>query len=103
LERDIPLPDDTVDFVLLYDIFWYFRPSEKKTEYLMKEVRRVARGTGVVSVYPTHIDQNSLRHFKSMMEETGFVLVNERSRRLVHEKTLVEGILQNYKKVENPR
>jgi ubiquinone/menaquinone biosynthesis C-methylase UbiE len=99
IELGIPLPDGSVDFVLLYDIFWYFRPGEKKTENLLKEVRRVAKTNAVVSVYPTHADQSSLEHFKNRMQANGFDLLGECSNRLVHERSLVTGALLNYRKV----
>lgn len=97
----IPLSDSSVDFILLYDIFWYFRPTENEIKNLLKEVRRVAKPDALISVYPTHIDSNSLEYFKNEMKNKGFVLVNEYSRQLVHEENLERGILLNYKKVEN--
>lgn len=103
VELEIPLHDSAVDFVLLYDIFWYFRPVEKKTEYLLREVRRVAKKNAVVSVYPTHVDQNALDNFKDEMQKNGFELLNECSRWLVHEKSLVTGTLLNYRKAKNHR
>jgi ubiquinone/menaquinone biosynthesis C-methylase UbiE len=100
VELEIPLPDGAVDFVLLYDIFWYFRPADKKTEGLLKEVRRVSKTNAVVSVYPAHVDQNGLEHFKKRMQGNGFDLLSECSRRLVHERSLVMGLLLNYRKVK---
>ena len=103
VELEIPLPDRAVDFVLLYDIFWYFRPAEKKTRDLLKEVARVAGTNAAVSVYPTHIDQNGLRLFSEAMQENGFDLLSERSRRLVHERSLVTGTLLTYGKAGKHR
>jgi ubiquinone/menaquinone biosynthesis C-methylase UbiE len=97
----IPLSDDSVDFVLLYDIFWYFRPTENKITRLLKEVRRVAKPNACISVYPTHVDSNSLEHFENEMKNKGFVLVSEYSRQLVHEKNIERGTLLNFKKAEN--
>jgi ubiquinone/menaquinone biosynthesis C-methylase UbiE len=105
MERDvelkIPLPDSAVDFVLLYDIFWYFRPQENKMENLLKEVQRVAKPDALISVYPTHVDSNKLEQFKNEMKNNGFVLVSEYSRQLVHEENLERGKLLNYRKEKN--
>ena len=101
VESSIPLPDSSVDFVLLYDIFWYFRPTEKKTENLLREVRRVARPNAVISVFPTHVDTGSLLRFKNEMKNIGFLLVSEFSRELVHEQHLETGRLLNYRKVQH--
>jgi len=97
----ISLSDDAVDFVLLYDIFWYFRPTENNITNLLKEVRRVAKLNARISVYPTHVDSNSLEHFRNEMQNKGFVLVSEYSRQLVHEENIERGTLLNYKKAEN--
>jgi len=99
----ISLPDATIEFVLLYDIFWYFRPKEKKIRNLLKEVRRVAKPNACISVYPTHVDSNSLEYFKSSMHNRGFILVSEYTRELVHEKTIERGTLLNFRKASNNR
>lgn len=98
VERELPVTDGAVDFVLLYDILWYFRPAQMKTAYLLEEVRRVAKTSAVVSVYPTHVDQDGLERFKLEMRESGFDLLGERSSRLVHDGSLVTGTLLNYRK-----
>lgn len=103
VEEGIPLPDHAVDVVLLYDIFWYFRPSQKKIGRLLKEVRRVAKPRALISVYPTHVDQNDLERFKEEMKRGGFELQRECSSRLVHDKSLVAGTLLNYQRAEQPR
>ena len=99
----ISLTDATIEFVLLYDIFWYFRPKEKKIRNLLKEVRRVAKPNACISVYPTHVDSNSLEYFKNTMQNREFVLASEYTRELVHEKTIERGTLLNFRKAGNSR
>jgi len=101
VELIIPLSDSAVDFVLLYDIFWYFHPTESKITNLLKKVRRVAKPNALISVYPTHVDSNSLEHFRNEMKNMRFVLMSEYSRQLVHEKNIEKGTLLNFKKAEN--
>jgi len=98
VESRIRLPDGSVDFVLLYDIFWYFRPAEKKTEKLLREVRRVAKPNAVISVFPTHVDAGGLARFNHEMTDNAFSLVSEFSRKLVHEERLETGRLLNFRK-----
>ena len=102
MEKDvttrIPLPDEAVDVVLLYDIFWYFRPTERKTHQLLKEVRRVAKQNALISVYPTHVDTHTMQHFKNHMKDEGFFLVSEYSRQLVHEDRMETGTLLNFRR-----
>jgi ubiquinone/menaquinone biosynthesis C-methylase UbiE len=96
----IPLSDEAVDVVLLYDIFWYFRPTERKTHHLLNEVRRVAKQNALISVYPTHVDSHTLQHFKNQMKDDGFFLVSEYSRQLVHEDRVETGTLLNFRREE---
>ena len=103
VESAIPLTDSAVDFVLLYDIFWYFRPTENKMEGLLEEVGRVAKPSAVISVYPTHVDPRNVDLFKDEMKDHGFILVSELSEKLVHEKSLERGRLLNFRNVGKDR
>ncbi len=98
VELKIPLPNRCVDVALLYDIFWYFRPMDSKTRELIREVYRIAKPNGLVSVYPTHIGSADLAYFKEQMQKESFSLEGEHSRQLVHEKNLERGRLLNFRK-----
>lgn len=98
VESKIPLPDRSVNVIFLYDIFWYFRPTENKLIKLLQEVYRVARLRALVSVYPTHVSSYELEHFKNEMRNKGFRLDSKCSRKLVHEGNLERGRLLNFKK-----
>jgi len=101
VELRIPLRDSFVDIVLLYDIFWYFRPAENKLASLLREVYRTAKPNALISVYPAHLNLHELKDFKNEMENKGFSLENEYSRQLVHEGKIEKGRLLNFKKIEN--
>ncbi|RLG96552.1 hypothetical protein DRO28_05405, partial [Candidatus Bathyarchaeota archaeon] len=60
-EVNLKLDDESVDVVLLYDIFWYFPLSDPRLTSLLKEAYRVLRGSGLLSVLPKHIDPERLR------------------------------------------
>lgn len=101
VESKIPLPNSCVDVVLLYDIFWYFRPTENKLARLLQEVYRVAKSTALISVYPAHLNSHELTNFKNEMENKGFSLESEYSKQLVHEGRIERGKLLNFKKINN--
>jgi len=101
VELRIPLQDSFVDIVLLYDIFWYFRPTGNKLANLLREVYRAAKPNALISVYPAHLNLHELKDFKNEMENKDFRLENEYSRQLVHEGRIEKGKLLNFKKMEN--
>jgi len=101
VESKIPLPNSSIDIVLLYDIFWYFRPKENKLAGLLQEVYRVATATATISVYPAHLDLHELKNLKNEMENEGFSLESEYSKQLVHEGKIEKGRLLNFKKTKN--
>jgi len=101
VESKIPLPSSSADVVLLYDIFWYFRPTENKLASLLREVYRAAKPNALLSVYPAHLNLHELKDFKNEMENKGFNLENEYSMQLVHEGKIEKGKLLNFKKIEN--
>jgi len=101
VESRIPLQDSSVDIVLLYDIFWYFRPAENKLAALLREVYRAAKPNALISVYPAHLDLYELKNFKNEMENKGFSLESEYSKQLVHEGRIEKGKLLNFKKTNN--
>jgi len=59
-EVDIPLEDGSVQVVLLYDIFWYFRLHDPRLPRLLDEVSRVSTSDGFVSIYPKHVEVDRL-------------------------------------------
>jgi len=96
VEQKISLPDNSVDVALLYDIFWYFRPTSKNLSNLLYEVHRVVRSQGLVSVFPAHINKQELQDFKDEMNWLGYRLISKLSKELVHEKRIESGLILNY-------
>ena len=47
-EVEIPLEDESVDIVMLYDIFWYFPLAGERLPKLLSEVYRVAADEGFI-------------------------------------------------------
>ena len=92
-EVKIDLADDSVDVVLLYDIFWYFPLRDAKLTELLDEVYRVSKPDALLSVYPKHIDSGRLRE---KIERCGFTLRDVYSEMLLHNSRLEKGELFNF-------
>lgn len=93
---DLALPDNSMDVVLLYDVFWYFDLTSQGLDNLLEEMRRLSRQNGLLSVYPKHIDNKEL---KSIIQMTGFNFRNRYSGTLLHEGRPEEGILLNFTRI----
>lgn len=94
-EVEIGLETQSVDMVLLYDIFWYFPLRDNRLPKLLAEVYRILRPDAVISVYPKHIDSEQL---KNKIESAGFHLKHKYSRMLIHDGKLERGQVLNFVK-----
>ncbi len=94
-EVEIGLENESVEAVLLYDIFWYFPLTDNKLPKLLVEVYRVSRFGALLSVYPKHIDTERL---KDKIESAGFHLKNRYSGVLMHDGRLERGQVLNFVK-----
>jgi len=92
---EIPLENESVDVVLLYDIFWYFPLTDGRLPRLLAEVYRVSKYDALISVYPKHIDRERLKH---EIETGGFHLRKTHSTVLIHDSRLEEGEVLNFVK-----
>ena len=92
-EVEIRLENESVDVVLLYDIFWYFPLADKRLTKLLAEVRRVLKHQGLISVYPKHIDTERL---KDKIERAGFHLKDEYLGVLLHDNKRERGQVLNF-------
>lgn len=98
VESVISLSSDAVDIALLYDIFWYFRPGEKKLSSLLDELYRVTKLKALISISPAHLSSDELNILKQIMEGKAFSLQEEYSTELIHEGKIEKGRLLNFKK-----
>ncbi len=92
-EVRIKLDDESVDVVLLYDIFWYFPPSDARLTRLLSEVYRVLKHGGMLSVLPKHTDPDRLRR---EIEEAGFRLKDRHYGTIIHGGVLEDGWVFNF-------
>lgn len=94
-EVEIRLGDESVDVVLLYDIFWYFPLTDPRLPKLLAETCRVLKPHGLLSVYPKHINSKQL---KNKIESAGFRLQNRCSGVFIHDDMLERGQALNFRK-----
>ncbi len=93
-ELDLGLPSASIDIVLLYDIFWYFRLGSELRD-LLREVRRLLKADGVLSVFPEHIDVSALQH---EIEGAGFHLQRHNISEVFHDDRIESGGIFTFKK-----
>lgn len=102
----IPLPEDSVDVVLGYDVIHFAEREERKAIY--KEVRRVLKKqVGLFSVYPKHHKEDyplrelaevDLQSIIEEIEEADFILENKFLKRLLHDEYYNEGYVLNFRR-----
>ena len=95
-KKSIPLPDKSIDIVLLYDIFWYFSIEDIRLSMLLGEVYRILKDNGLISVYPEHVDTDKL---KQIITNANFRLEKELSSIVIHDNNLKKRYIWNFKKV----
>jgi len=95
-ELEIELTDESVDVVLLFDVFhsFYF-PQAGDRITLLGEVYRVMKSSAFLSVWPKHMESET----ENEVEKANFHLEKELSEMLIHDnKNLEKGKILNFKK-----
>jgi ubiquinone/menaquinone biosynthesis C-methylase UbiE len=102
-ELKIPLEDDSVDVVLLYDVLHYM---DERRE-LIDDIYRVMKLGGILSVYPKHHSSDSplmglanlsLEDIIREIEEVGFQFEKRYFKRLVHDDNYNKGYILKFRK-----
>ena len=92
----IALAEDSVDIVLLFDVFhYYYFSSVAERRDLLGEISRVLKPDGLLSVYPKHMETEA----RAEIEKYGFSIQSDFSITLVHDRTdTVEGQVINFQR-----
>ncbi|MHC1597336.1 MAG: class I SAM-dependent methyltransferase [Methermicoccaceae archaeon] len=93
----IPLNDESVEIVILYDVFhdFYF-PQGSDRRKLLDEIHRVLRPEGFLSVWPKHMERDA----EGEIEDANFVLMEKHVGELIHDDFHFErGQILNFKKL----
>jgi len=96
-ELKIPIKDEFIDVVLLYDVLhdYYFSLSERKK--LLREVCRVLKPNSLLSVYPKHMELEKIR---KEIENANFYLEDKYFKTLIHENRYTDGYILNFRKTD---
>ena len=97
-EVRLPLRDESIDVVLLYDVLHSHYFTRDKRSRLLKEIYRVSKKNALISVYPKHM---KLDEIKMDMEKADFLLKGELILTLIHDNSLIKDHLLNFKKVSD--
>ncbi|MBN2594722.1 MAG: class I SAM-dependent methyltransferase [Sedimentisphaerales bacterium] len=104
-QMKLPLENEVIDVVLLYDVLHYFGAEERMMLY--HEAFRVLKQSGLLSVYPKHTADDSplmeLQHFRSTDIEREILRSGFRFERryygvISHDDGLNKGCVLNFRK-----
>ena len=83
----IPLDDNSIDIVLLYDVFHdYYFPSPADRRKLLADIYMILKQDGFLSVWPKHMESGA----KKEIENANFYLVSKHNENLIHDNVDVE-------------
>ncbi len=87
-----------LDVVLLYDVIHnsFFNPDERKL--LFKEINRILKKEGVLSVFPYHMDSSEIEKVKEEIQDSGFLCKDKITDDLLHDSILTQGTVYNFVK-----
>jgi len=102
-ESKIPLEEESLDFVLCYDVIHYLK--DRKIIYY--EFYRVLKPKGIFSLYPKHHKNDSplmeladleLKDIIKEVKEAGFSLHDKYFKKLLHDDYYNKGYILNFRK-----
>ena len=95
-EIKIGLTDESVDVVLMFDVFHsYYFPQAGDRRRLLSEIYRIMKPTAFVSVWPKHMESET----EDEVEKANFRLEKELSEMLIHDnRNLEKGKVLNFRK-----
>lgn len=103
--ENIPLKNESVDVVLLYDVLHYMNKSKRKR--LFNEVYRILRQDGFLSVYPRHTLENhplwefadvTLEEVRKEIEDANFNFIRSFLTILIHDENYTKDHVLNFGK-----
>jgi len=97
-EDKLPLNDESIDSVLLYDVLHLVESRGG----LLAELFRVLKHQGLLSVYPKHHKEDmqmDLDQVINEIESSGFSFENKLFNLLMHDDCLEQGYVLNFKKL----
>ncbi|MFX1316453.1 MAG: class I SAM-dependent methyltransferase [Promethearchaeota archaeon] len=98
-EIEIPIKDNSIDIVLVYDVF-HLLDKEDRIKLLKESYRILKNKTGFLSYFATHIGYHGidLEEIQKSMENYGFKLANIFKKPMFHWSWIEEGTIYSYYK-----
>ena len=95
-----PIGDNKLDCVLLYDVIhdYYFDKDERQK--LFKEMRRIMRDNGLLSIFPHHIAKDDFNKIQEELTGEGFKHRDEIIDTIIHDGSLITDSIYNYIKIK---
>lgn len=97
-EIDIPLEDEKIDEVLVYDI--YHLLSKEEREELISECARILKKGGIFSYLATHLGSSydvNVEETHKRMKSKGLILKEKLKRNMFHWSWIEGSVIYNYK------
>ncbi|HMA62937.1 MAG TPA: class I SAM-dependent methyltransferase [bacterium] len=97
--------NDFFDVILLYDVLHFFDKKERAS--LFKELYRILKIQGLLSIFPKHTADNfplielsktSVNELKQEIERAGFIEEKQVSSQIMHNSNLEKGTIYNFSK-----
>jgi len=104
-ESEIPIKDNSIDFILSYDVIHYEKRDTRKKIY--NEFFRILKKEGIFSIYPKHYKEDyplmeladvTLKEVMKNIKKSGFTLEDKILARLIHDYNFNMGFILNFKK-----
>lgn len=98
---EIGLTDESVDVVLLFDVFHsYYFPQACERKRLLKKIYRIMKPSAFISVWPKHMESET----EDEIRNANFHLEKGLSETLIHDnKNLEKGRILNFRKEQRSR
>jgi ubiquinone/menaquinone biosynthesis C-methylase UbiE len=104
--KSVPVPAQVADFALLYDVLHGgYLPEKPDRKSVLREIHRTLKRGGRLSCYLTHVKEFRLTFGELLaeIESTGFRLLGESRRTLVHSDKVVRGRVFSFEKRSGSR
>jgi len=93
---ELPIEKESVDIVFIYDIMHHFKGD--KRALLLKEIRRILKPDGILTVHPAHEFEDGKTPEELMAELVlfGFEHIGNLRTRLIHFRAFEESTIYNF-------
>ena len=97
-ELALMLDDRYLDAVLFFDVIhsYYFTPKQRTR--LLTSVSKMVRKSGLISIFPRHMEKDEISSMKDSLLQLGFLLEKTQPANLMHDGFTTTGFTMNFRK-----